>query len=223
MKINWKDPSLWTLLLANLITIYFAVVENWNLSTVFLVYWTQSLIIGFFNILRILSAKIKPGTTYSGVELPSEFKRPKEIGYLMSLPTFFSKIILATLFSVHFVFFSFIFFLLFFRIDFLGRPILQMRFENFGLSVFFILLFFLSHASSYYFNYMKKNEREMDKNGLVRLFTYPYARIAPMMISVILAIVAVWLSNFNWLVLVAFLLIKTAADVKMHMLEHERG
>jgi hypothetical protein len=49
-----NDPSLLFLLTSNVITIFLAIKENWNLSTIMLVYWFQSVIIGFFNFIRIL-------------------------------------------------------------------------------------------------------------------------------------------------------------------------
>ena len=51
------DSSLFFLIISNLITIGFAVLESWNLQTVLLVYWFQSVIIGIFNFIRILELK----------------------------------------------------------------------------------------------------------------------------------------------------------------------
>src|SRR3990167_815468 len=48
------DPSLWLLLFSNLVTIFFATKEGWNLSTIMWMYWFQSITIGFFNFVRIL-------------------------------------------------------------------------------------------------------------------------------------------------------------------------
>ena len=43
------DFSFWTLLFSNLITIFFATRDGWSLSTIMLIYWFQSVIIGLFN------------------------------------------------------------------------------------------------------------------------------------------------------------------------------
>ncbi len=44
-----------SLLVSNLIVIILAIVQKWDTSTVLWVYWMQSVIIGFFQFLRILS------------------------------------------------------------------------------------------------------------------------------------------------------------------------
>jgi hypothetical protein len=53
----FADSSLWFLLLSNIITIFFAINENWSLSTIIWIYWFQSITIGFFNFIRILRLK----------------------------------------------------------------------------------------------------------------------------------------------------------------------
>jgi len=52
-----SDLSGWTLILSNLLAVYFAVREDWSLPTTMLIYWCQSSIIGFFNFVKILSLK----------------------------------------------------------------------------------------------------------------------------------------------------------------------
>src|SRR3989344_624904 len=49
------DSSTLGLLLSNVIVIVLAVAQKWDISTALWVYWLQSIIIGFFNFLRILS------------------------------------------------------------------------------------------------------------------------------------------------------------------------
>ena len=49
------DRSAIFLILANIFTILFALWQQWNLAELIWIYWTQNLIIGFFNFRRILS------------------------------------------------------------------------------------------------------------------------------------------------------------------------
>ena len=49
----YRDPSLWSLLFVNVLVIFFAVKENWNLSSIILIYWLQGGVIGFFVLLSI--------------------------------------------------------------------------------------------------------------------------------------------------------------------------
>lgn len=53
----FTDSSSISLLVSNIIVITLAIVQKWDVSTVLWVYWTQSIIIGFFQFLRILSLK----------------------------------------------------------------------------------------------------------------------------------------------------------------------
>jgi hypothetical protein len=53
------DPPLtmpgMSLLFANGITIAFAILQHWDLATVMFIYWAQSIIIGFFAVITILT------------------------------------------------------------------------------------------------------------------------------------------------------------------------
>jgi hypothetical protein len=49
-----RDISLWSLILWNLLTIAWAVIARWSLGSLLMVYWCQSLILGFFWFLRII-------------------------------------------------------------------------------------------------------------------------------------------------------------------------
>ena len=52
-----RDPSAWSLLAANLITIAVAVWERWDLAPLMWIYWGQSCIIGWFNFARMMSLR----------------------------------------------------------------------------------------------------------------------------------------------------------------------
>lgn len=51
------DSSFWSLLIINLSTIVFAVMQNWELSVIIWIYWSQSVIIGIFTVIKIALAK----------------------------------------------------------------------------------------------------------------------------------------------------------------------
>jgi hypothetical protein len=50
---RFADPSAYSLVIANLITIVMATLERWDLWTVIFVYLIQNVVIGFFSMLRI--------------------------------------------------------------------------------------------------------------------------------------------------------------------------
>ena len=50
------NPPVLSLIIANVITIVFAILGNWDLATVMFIYWAQSIIIGIFAVISLLSA-----------------------------------------------------------------------------------------------------------------------------------------------------------------------
>ena len=52
-----SDRSLVPLLLSNLLTMIWALVEGWQILDVMLVYWVQSVVIGYYNYHRIMDLK----------------------------------------------------------------------------------------------------------------------------------------------------------------------
>ena len=52
-----SDHSTLFLIISNIVMIIFALVENWDLLTIMFIYWCQSLIIGFFTFLKMLTLK----------------------------------------------------------------------------------------------------------------------------------------------------------------------
>ena len=200
MKNVLKDPSVWLLILANLVTLFWAVTQNWNFQSVLLVYWGQSLIIGFFYFFKILFAKQSSGIGWS---IPSPFL------------------------AIFFVFHYGIFHAVYAAFIFGFSSALLFGARSIALSVVEIVLalaaFFITHLFSFIF-YRLKPESE-NKNGMILLFE-PYARIIPMHATIMLAgfISAPLLLQPNGetpvILLIVFLLLKTVADVIMHINEH---
>lgn len=190
------DVSLWFLLLSNIATIFFATTENWNLSTIMWVYWFQSITIGFFNFIRILQLK----------EFSTEgFK----INGQPAQPTQGTKIFTAFFFLFHYGFFHFGYLI------FLLTGTFTKAYGNVPNSVelkyIFLtaLLFFVNHLFSYFYN----RPRDTKKQNIGSLMFYPYARIIPMHLTIILG------SSFIG-ALPFFLVLKTFADAIMHIVEH---
>jgi hypothetical protein len=220
----WHDPSLWSLLTVNLLTAGLAVKENWNLMTMLWIYWAQSLIIGFFHFLRILRLK-----NFSTEGL--------KINNLPVPPTTTTKILVACFFLFHYgmmhVFYLGI-------LSFFGRssrqtltgielvlskyssgpaipaspkidPWQPLPTADLMYILFSVVLFFFNHLFSYLHH---KSTERLDLN-LGSFMFYPYLRVVPMHLVVILM-----LSSTNPNALVWFLLLKTIADCAMHVIEH---
>jgi hypothetical protein len=192
----FNDISLWSLLLSNIVTIFLAITEHWNLSTIMWVYWFQSIIIGFFNFIRILQLK-----KFSTERLI--------INGQPAQPTQSTKISTAFFFLFHYGFFHLIYLVFLLSNSFIkGHGNTSNLIES---KYIFItaLIFFINHLFSYFYN----RPRDTKKQNIGSLMLYPYARIIPMHLTIIFSSSLVGALPF-------FLLLKTMADAIMHILEH---
>lgn len=194
-----KAPSTLFLIFANLATIIFAVYYQWSFITVLWIYWCQSVTIGFFNFFRILALK-----DFSTEGFSVNGRQPK--------PTQATKISTAIFFAVHYGFFHFIYaiFLLAFTLTAAQSLAAEIDFIIGG-----AILFFITHLVSFLF-YLN---RQKPKENIGKIMFYPYARIIPMHLTLFLG--GIFFGNASIIVMVFFLLLKTAADVLMHFIEHK--
>jgi hypothetical protein len=205
-----SDPSLLVLIFSNLVAAYFAIKENQGLLTMMWVYWAQSVTIGLFNFIRIL--KLKDFST-EGFHINN---RPME-------PNNDTKRLTAFFFLFHYGFFHFVYaeFLFFFAvIDKMFKPLtmagnmpsLPTHFSgavDWSFIFWTSLMFFGSHLFSFIYN----RPRDTKKQNISKLMFYPYARIIPMHLTILLAV-------FINTPILLFLFLKTLADTIMHVNEH---
>lgn len=187
------DPPLVFLLFSNITAIIFALVGNFSIGEVFLLFWGQSVIIGFFQFLKILSLSDFSVDGFSVNGRPATKSNS-------------TKQSTALFFAFHYGIFHAVYFGFFFEFGF-----------SFSLaSLLFVfsawLIFFINHLFS--FSYFKNKPFRRVPNLGAMMF-YPYARIIPMHICIILGAV---LSGTYLIVL--FLVLKTVADLAMHLIEH---
>lgn len=184
--------SVVSLLVSNLLVIILAVVQKWDTSTVLWVYWIQSIIIGFFQFLRILSLK-KFST--------NNFK----INNQLVSPSTQTKTFTAFFFAFHYGFFHFIYAIFLFNL-FTNQPL---DFNNLFIGG---LIFLLNHAFSF------SQNRIMDEYKIQNIGTLmfsPYARIIPMHLIIVFGAI------LGQSILIVFLLLKTLADLIMHTVKHK--
>ncbi|MBP9758865.1 hypothetical protein KBD45_04150 [Candidatus Dojkabacteria bacterium] len=192
----FQDYSIWFLLFTNLLTIWFAYRESWDLSVLVWIYWFQSVTIGIFNFIRIL--QLKEFST-EGVRIGDQPVEPEE----------WVKVFIAMFFLFHYGIFhlGYLFFMLF-----SAFPLILFDGLNWSVILYVLLsalFFFLNHLFSYFYN------RPVDtkKQNIGTLMFYPYARIIPMHL-----IISYAFTSGN--MVIPFLLLKTLADVIMHIVEH---
>lgn len=190
------DFSLWLLLFSNITTIYFAINQNWNVVVLIWIYWSQSIVIGLFNFIRIL--QLKEFTT-DGIKIN---------GRSVS-PTNSTKIFTAFFFLLHFGGFHFVYFMFMKNINFIKGYENIINISEYKYILLSVLLFFINHLFSYFYN--KPNDTKKLNIGLFMF--YPYARIIPMHLIIMFGTI------FNGS-LTIFLGLKTIADITMHIFEH---
>jgi hypothetical protein len=193
----WRDPSLWVLLGLNIATIYFALSEGWNLATIMWIYWIQSVTIGVFHFVRILQLEkfTVEGVKVNGKQIPVTASEVLVKGFF------------ATFFAIHYGLFHFVY--LIFMIVGIFAPIFgtggMPEWKEVGLVS---VLFFINHLFSFVLN--QKKDSHQQNIGTVMM--YPYARIIPMHITIIIG------AFVNALPL--FLILKAVADALSHVFEH---
>jgi len=221
MKLFQRDITTVSLLLSNLIAIFLAVNQNWNLLTLIWIYWFQSLTIGFFHFLKMLGVK-----DFSVEKIHLGPGKQTKSNSMKSNPLDLGRLFFAFFFALHYGMFHlfFGFFLLFataFNSPLGGGAITSFlgvgpaEYSSLALVPFVAGIFFINHLVSFLF-YRKK---PAEKPNLAAMMFFPYFRIVPTHFIIVFG------ANFigsagNQTLLVLFLLLKTAVDVVMHWVEH---
>jgi hypothetical protein len=190
-----SDRSVVALLGSNLFTIVLALVQQWDVGELMWIYWGQSVVIGYFNVHRILDLGqfSTEGFRINGKPVEPTPKTQRET---------------ALFFAMHYGFFHFGYLVFLFAETDVGG-----RLPWIGIAVC-ILAFYLNHRYSYHYN----RDLEQDRvPNIGSIMFYPYVRIIPMHLMIVSG------SQFmgdSRVALLIFLLLKTAADVAMHVIEH---
>ena len=185
------DSSFWLLLVSNVFAIYLINKNNVELSGIMLIYWMQSVMIGVFNFVRILSLKDFSTKNFgsNNKELP---------------PTTGTKFLTAGFFAVHFGMFHLVYF------GFIFSTAKQSFIDWIGI-LSIALIFFFNHLFSFIRNF--KQETEKQNIGLV-MFS-PYVRIIPMHLTILFGYASPAIS------VNLFLFLKTSVDLLSHIYKHK--
>jgi hypothetical protein len=209
---TFADASCYSLLAANLVTIYLALAQHWSLITIMTTYWIQSIIIGFFNILRILNQK-DPDAESNALK-----GNPAKLIYT-------TKYFTATFFFFHYGIFHFVYlmFMLSFGISQLfsmsPSPLTQLPVLLAGAGTVALnsIIFLINHLFSYRYN-LQRDQASFPNYG--RLMFFPYARIIPMHLTILIGGMFLAAGEVPAGILLLFLSLKTLADLIMHAIEH---
>jgi len=199
-----SDHSTLLLILSNLIMIFFAIFENWNLLTIMFIYWCQSVIIGVFTFFKILSLK-----NFSTDEINSSLN--------ITMSTTRSKVVSAFFFLFHYSGFHFGYFFFLIANPFYNSSS-QASFT--GITVLIVVvIFFINHLFSFLYN-RKKDAKK--KRNIRKIMMFPYIRIIPMHLTIIFGSYFI-MTGAPQISLIFFLILKIIADVAMHVIEHKEA
>lgn len=205
-----KDNSAKSLIVANIVTMFFTIYEGWDILTLMWIYWAQNMIIGLFNFIKILTLN---EFSTDGLRMNDKPVQPIRS----------TKISVAFFFLVHYGFFHAVYAVFLFSgfgpMQKHPSPISSIDKILIAVSIF---AFFGNHLFSFFYN----RQRDKDKKpNLGTVMFFPYVRIIPMHLTIIFGIfIMVLLGMFRIKsdvpVILFFLILKTIADVIMHVIEH---
>jgi len=188
------------LVTANLMPLLGVLAFNWNVTPIMIFYWSENLVVGFYNVLKMRRAQgsvAGSGTTLNG--------RPVQQSDRRGMIVFF---------IVHYGMFTLchgIFVLVMFSAGYSGI------FSELGLALLFLMV---SHGISYRRNFIGHGEYQ--QVAFTSLFWQPYSRVVVMHLTILGG--GAWAQAkgspvYALLVLVG---LKTAIDLVLHLLEHRK-
>lgn len=200
---EWLSPSGTILTLTNLIPVGGVLLLGWDVFPVVFLYWFENVIVGFYNVLRILWA------------------RPDDVGRWLA------KIFMVPFFVFHYGMFTAIHGVFVFAL--FGRGLLGQDFPNlqlvlqvirgYGLT-FPAVALILSHGFSFVWNYVRGGEFHRIK--LDTLMRRPYTRIVVLHLAVLFGGFLVMAAGSPLAGLMLLVALKTAVDLRAHVREHRQ-
>ncbi len=195
-------PSLAALVLANAVPLLGVLFLGWTVFPLVLLYWLENVVVGGFNVAKLLMAQ------------------PREPAYWLG------KFFLIPFFLVHFGGFTYIHGVLvvaFFGpkgtqpFDLLTAVPAAIRANQLGWGVLSLVV---SHGLSFYWNYIKNGEYQ--RASLNALMAQPYGRVMVLHMTVLLGGWVVMLLGSPLFALVLLVVLKTAADWRAHQAERRK-
>jgi hypothetical protein len=207
-----RDRFTLTLLVANLVTICAAMVEHWRILDVMLVYWGQSVMIGFFNVIRILELKALS---------PAGGRGPTREATTLGMRLF--TVFMALFFACHYGGFHAVY--LAFLVGFMSESKAGPSRVDL-VPTLVCLAVFLAQQWSLFRHRLECEPKE--RSSFARIFFFPYARILPMHLTILLGASFLAMGRNaghdgrvkSACLLLFFLGLKTVADSIMHLMEH---
>ncbi|MEM9281560.1 MAG: DUF6498-containing protein [Verrucomicrobiota bacterium] len=194
------------IVLSNLVVIALALIQDWDLRPMLIIYWAQSVIIGGFNFVRMILLRdfTTKGLKSNGRPVPETSK---------------GKWSTAVFFAFHYGIFHLVY------LGFIAGAVAGKvdtstyasgwdpgKWDVIGIGLA-IVGFFIGHGFSF-INHVRTDLE--GRPNLGTLMFLPYARIVPMHLTIIFG----FSSGSNRIATLVFVVLKTGADWLMHVIEH---
>jgi hypothetical protein len=219
-NIEVKLPvSVYPLIVANIYPLIGVLFFGWTPGSILFLYWFETLIVGFFNVLKMIFAQ--------GSELPEKAKDTIDAAVPINERTYYYvnqalKFVMIPFFIIHFGGFSlghgiFVFSLVNNRLGgTAGLSLQEVTTEILG----GVAMLFISHLLSFYINFIGKGEY---KNATVnQLFSQPYARVVIMHLTLIFGMMLTMTLGSPFFMIALFVVLKMVADVIAHLSERRK-
>jgi hypothetical protein len=192
--------SSWVLVAANLVPLYGVLALGWSVAPILFFYWTENLVVGFFNVLKMRRAQ--GSIEHSHMTLNN---RPVTESSRHSVILFF---------IVHYGIFTLVHGLF---VMVLFGPGFQGMFSEIGLA---LLVLSVSHGYSYRRNFIGRGEYL--RIPYTRLFWLPYKRVIVMHLTILLGGALAQSLGAPLGALLTLVSIKTLLDLIAHWAEHKK-
>lgn len=194
-----KDLSFWSLVIANGFVIYLAVANSWGFFDTFISIWSQTVIIGFFSIIKVVRySKSAPNNHLANKEV---------VGKTLDIYLLFPIGYAIFLFVIHAMVTS------------LQGSVVQISISSLLISA---AVFFINHL----FSFIYSNHDELSTNYFLNQINLAKNRIVPMHLAIIFSMFSM-IGFGNLLILNGFFVIfmlalKSIIDISVHVKAHSK-
>lgn len=202
-----------SLLCANIVTIALAILEGWDTAMVMFIYLAQSIIIGIFTVVSLLTVN----TAVLAADLEKPIRERGGTAKVTPRFAFFYQCLLAGFFTIHYGLFHWGYYSFIVESGLFGTV-------NFADTALWLTcaFFFANHLYSYI---IYRDQGTKGASDINEIFFSPYRRIIPMHLTIIFGSMAILFFEIVGIrttlpVLVLFLLLKTYSDIRAHIQKH---
>ncbi len=198
------QPSVASLLIANILPLLGVIFLKWDVFPLLVVFWLENVIVGVFNVFKMLVASPTSGKQWM------------------------AKIVAIPFFCFHYGMFTAVHGLFVFLVfgGILGEAtgdlsagLFAQVFTEYQL-YWAVLVLFFSHLVSFIFNYIGKGEYK--QAGINALMGQPYGRVVILHVTIIIGAFLIGIFGSPVFALILLIILKAVIDIQAHLREHKR-